>query len=83
MKGQIMKDEHEATTRRLIHALPMSDVIIWLNIPRTEEGHSLARHKAKQIYLFSIGVNSYLNSFAQIHEMKESEDERKALTNSL
>ena len=28
MKGQIVKDEQEATTRRLIHALPMSDVII-------------------------------------------------------
>ena len=32
MKGQIVKDEQEATTRRLIHALPMSDVIL-LNIP--------------------------------------------------
>lgn len=32
MKGQIVKDEQEATTRRLIHALPMSGVIL-LNIP--------------------------------------------------
>ena len=40
MKGQIVKDEQEATTRRLIHALPMSDVIILLNIPSQEEDHS-------------------------------------------
>lgn len=33
IKGQIVKDEQEATTRRLIYALPMSHVIILLNIP--------------------------------------------------
>lgn len=46
MKGQIVKDEQEAKTRRLIHALPMSDVIILLHIQSEEEDHSLARYKA-------------------------------------